>query len=272
VDRRIRFGLLGCGAMGSTIAKSFDGGGILGDLKVVYDINGAASSRLSKLLESKPNVASDFSQLLDSCDFVIEAASQQAVFDHAAEVLNAGKDVLVMSVGALMDRGLRDAVEDACRRAGSHVYLPSGAILGVDGLKAASVLGVEEVSLTTTKPPGALAGVKYLEDQGIDVKLFDKPTVVFEGGGVDAAKSFPQNINVAAIVALSTGCDVKVTIIVDPNSERNVHEIVAKGRFGVIKTVAENVPSPENPKTSYLAVLSAISVLRQVSGSVKIGN
>ncbi len=266
-----RFGLIGCGAMGTTIAEAFDSGEIRGELASVYDVDGEKAEKLAVSLQTPPAVAPSFDELLDSCDFVVEAASQDAVREYATKVLTAGKDLLVMSVGALLDEVVMDAVKDAAESGSATLYLPSGALAGVDGLLAASVAGVEEVTLTTTKPPAGLKGIPYLRDRGVDVSAVSEPTVVFEGGAGDAVKLFQRNINVSAIASIAAGKPATVRIIADPAAETNTHTITAKGPFGELTTTTSNVPSPTNPKTSYLACLSAIAVLKKVCGRVKVG-
>ncbi|MFH1055043.1 MAG: aspartate dehydrogenase [Candidatus Altiarchaeota archaeon] len=269
---KIRFGLVGCGAMGSAIAKAFDRGEIYGQLTCVFDIDVAKAKKLSTELKHKPKVVASFPPLLKSCDVIIEAASQQAVREYAPEAVKRGKSILVMSVGPLLDRNLMEGLTRAASKSGSRIYLPSGALAGVDGVMAGSCGRIEEVMLTTTKPPAGLKDAKYLLDKGIRLEGITKPMVVFEGDAQHAVKMFPKNINVSAVVSLASGRNARVRIIADPSTDRNVHEITVRGDFGEITTRTSNVPSPANPRTSHLAVLSAISVLKQLSGSVKIGN
>ena len=269
---RLRFGLIGCGAMGTTIAGAFDGGDVAGELVAVFDANKEAARKLAGGLKCKPVASSDLHSIIRSCDFIIEAASQEAVREHVPDAVAMGKDVLIMSVGALLDKRLLSSLTVTAEKSGSTIYLPSGAVSGIDGILAASVAGVEEVTLTTTKPPAGLKGTKYLEDKSINLNAITKPTVVYEGDAEEAVTLFPKNINVSAIVSLAAGKNAKVRIIADPTTTRNTHEIRARGPFGEMTTVTSNVPSPDNPKTSYLACLAAIAVLKKVTGNVKVGN
>ena len=64
----------------------------------------------------------------------------------------------------------------------------------------------------------------------------------------------------------------KVRIVADPNTDKNTHRIEAKGKFGKITIIVENVPDQNNPKTSRLAILSAIECLRGIcSDDMQIG-
>jgi len=269
---RLRFGLIGCGAMGTTIAGAFDRGDVADELVAVYDANKEAAQKLAGSLKCKPVCAKDYYSMLRSCDFIIEAASQEAVREHVPDAVARGKDVLIMSVGALLDRRLLSSLTATAEKSGSTIYLPSGAVSGIDGILAASVAGIEEVTLSTTKPPAGLKGTKYLEDKGINLNAITKPTVVYEGDAEEAVSLFPKNINVSAIVSLAAGKTARVKIVADPTTDRNTHQITARGPFGEITTVTSNIPSPDNPKTSYLACLAAIAVLKKVTGNIKIGN
>jgi len=129
------------------------------------------------------------------------------------------------------------------------------------------------VTLTTSKPPLALEGAPYIAKKGIDLKRINKPTLIFEGSCRQAIEAFPKNINVSATLSLvGIGIDkTKVCIIADPFLNRNVHHIVVQGNFGKIEIKVSNIPSPTNPKTSYLAALSAIATLKKIVSSLQIG-
>jgi aspartate dehydrogenase len=142
----------------------------------------------------------------------------------------------------------------------------------LDGLKSASIGTIERISLTTTKNPKGLEGAPYILQQKIDLRALTQAAVVFEGAASEAVRGFPANVNVAATLSLAArGVPVHVKIVADPNIHVNRHEIVVEGEFGKIFTKVENVPSPSNPKTSYLAALSAIATLRSIVEPVKIG-
>ncbi|MCK5560547.1 MAG: DUF108 domain-containing protein, partial [Thermoplasmata archaeon] len=136
-----------------------------------------------------------------------------------------------------------------------------------------TIAKVEEVTLITTKPPKGLKKVRYITKQGIDIESIKKPLTVFEGTAKDAVKYFPKNVNVAASVSLAgIGFkNTKVKIIADPAATRNMHKIIVKGRFGEFQCEINNIPSMTNPKTSYLAALSAIATLKKIVSGVWIG-
>ena len=272
MESLVRFGLVGCGAMGAEIAQAFKSGEIRGELSAVYDVDTAKAQSISGLLNNQPVICTKTVEIIDSCDFIIEAASQEAVRTVVLECLEAGLDVLIMSAGALLDVELKDRVYSLCEKNNCRLHIPSGAIAGVDGIISARSAGIDEITLTTTKPLKALAGTKYLVDVGIDLKGIKRVKTVFEGPANIAAKHFPKNINVSAILTLASGKMTKVKILADPKAKKNTHEILVKGKFGEIYSKIQNIPSPTNPKTSYLAILSAISTLKQAGEKIKIGN
>ena len=154
-----------------------------------------------------------------------------------------------------------------------RVFIPSGAIAGIDGLKASRGVTVRKVTLTTRKHPRSFAGVRYIQDKKIDLGSITKDTVLFSGSAGEATVLFPQNVNVAGVLSLAgIGADkTEVRIIASPDTRNNIHEIEIESSAGKIFTRTENVLHPENPKTSYLAVLSAAAALRQIVEPVRIG-
>ena len=267
----LKIGLVGCGAIGMEIARAIDRGDIAADLVAVFDRNEERAKELVKGLETKP-VLSDLEDLVERSDIVVEAASQRAVPSVAKATLERGRDLMIMSVGALLDGGLFRMVEGLARDNGCRVYLPSGAISGLDGLKSAGAGRIDLVTLTTTKNPKGFLGAPYIEEKKIDLAAISEPTVIFEGPAEEAVRAFPANVNVAATLSLTArGSRVMVRIVADPNIDVNIHQITAEGDFGRITTRVENVPSPRNPKTSHLAALSAIATLQSIAEPVKIG-
>ena len=269
-----KIGLLGCGAIGTQIAIAIDSGKINAALTHVYDQSIERSQSLVAKLKNKPEIVAN-SHLLSSnhIDLVVEAASQDAVKDVALSVLQNKKDLMIMSVGALLDNSILDVLIDACKEFSKTIYLPSGAIAGLDGLKAVSD-ELDSVTLTTTKHPKSLKGAKFFETSNLDPEKIEKTTTIFEGTAEEAVKLFPTNINVAALLSLvGIGSkNTKVKIIADPNTTKNTHQIDAQGKFGKMNFLIQNVPDENNPKTSRLATLSAIQTLRNYcSNNISIG-
>jgi len=250
-------GIVGCGAIANIITSYVLEEDSLIQLRFFYDRDLEKAENLASMVNGIAVLKVD--DMLDKVDLVIEAASPEAVAEIVPTILEAGRDVLIMSVGALMDEGLRSKVEYLASENNARVYIPSGAIVGLDGIKAASIGNIDSVKLVTRKPPRSL-GISTKEKQ-----------VLYKGNASEAVKKFPVNINVAATLSIACNIDVEVEIIVDPQVDRNVHEITVKGDFGEFKTIAKNVRCSLNPKTSVLAAYSAIKLLKSLSENFKVG-
>ena len=262
-----KVGLVGCGTIGSQLAMAVDSGKVANaSLVSLFDVVENNAQGLKSKMRGKPSAYSDFDRFISSdIDIVVEAASQEAVRKFGKMILRAGKDLMVMSVGALADRAFLSELLQAASENGSRIYVPTGAIAGIDAVRTVRHL-LESVTLTTTKSPKALAGAPFFETSKIKLDEITEWTVIYEGAASDAVKAFPANVNVAAVLSLAgIGADkTKVRIVADPVATTNQHEIVATGSFGEIRIAVSNVPSPGNPKTSFLAVLSAIECLRSI--------
>ena len=208
------------------------------------------------------NKVSDLLAVSD-LDLVVECASQVAVVAHAEAVLSAGVSMLVMSSGALAEPEFLRKVSAVAQTNGASIYVPSGAVGGIDTLRAAKSL-LESVTIVSTKKPIALSGAPGFADWE-DAEITE-PTVIFEGTATEAVELFPANVNVAATVSLAgVGPDAtKIKVVADPDSPGNVHEINAESRAGKFSFRFENMPHETNPKTSFLAVLAAIETLRSI--------
>jgi len=267
-------GLIGCGAIGSVLARAIDDGQA-GDacLVMVFDKNLEKAKALAQKLKSKPKVAKTFKELLncENVKLVVEAASQGAVRAYAVEVLRAGKDLMIMSAGALVNSKLAGEISRTAKENNRRVYLPSGALAGLDGVKASALGKIERIVLTTRKPLEALEDNAYFKEKFSG--RVEKPTIIYEGSAVEACKLFPANVNVAATLSLAgVGAEKTIVrVIADPTLERNIHEIEVVGEFGKLTVHVENVPSIENPKTSYLAALSAIATLKKITEPMIVG-
>jgi aspartate dehydrogenase len=206
-------------------------------------------------------------------DAVLEAASHDAVRQHIVRLLDARVSVVVLSAGALADDAVRVAAEAAAGRSGALLYVPSGGIGGLDALKTACLGGVDEASIQVAKPPAAWKGIPYVERSGVDLDRLTAPVTLFEGRARDGVPHFPQNVNIAAVLALAgIGMDrTRLKVVADPALTLNTHTIRVSGRCGRFTVVLENVPSPDNPKTSWLACYSGLAALRALQAGVRYG-
>jgi aspartate dehydrogenase len=259
-----RIGLIGCGAIGSLIAKAVDEGRVNAKLVYVYDSRKEAALKLVEKLKNKPRVLDGIENMLKDkeLEVIVEAASDEAVLEYLKPIIEAGKEVLVMSIGGLLFPETRRIYEENT----SRIHVPAGAIAGLDAVQAISLVGVDRVVLTTRKPPKALAYSNYFKEKGIDLNKIKEPTLVYEGPVEDALKRFPRSVNVAAALALYSKSGVLVRIIADPTRKEIMHEIDVESSVSNLKILVENIPHPDNPRTSYLAALSCIQKLREICG------
>ncbi|HBG61885.1 MAG: hypothetical protein A2Y03_03135 [Omnitrophica WOR_2 bacterium GWF2_38_59] len=268
---KLKIGIIGCGAIGSRMAQN-----IVKDLKddckltSIFDIDASKSAKLKKSLSSKVIIAPTLKDLIKSSDLVVEAVNAINTKDIIKAVVSSKKSVLAMSVGKLLGANniFKIAKKNKC-----SILIPSGAIAGLDAIKAAKLAGIKSISITSRKPPRGLVGNPYCLKKGIDLLKINRETLLFNGKVSEAVKAFPQNINVAATVALAADVEnlLRIKIITSPKFKTNSHEIIMIGNFGKMISRTENVACPDNPKTSYLAALSALQTLKQYCKGTFIG-
>ena len=272
----LRVGLIGCGAIGTILAEAVDAGIISNaELIAVFDTAPKRMTALVKRLRNKPREFLKFEQFLkeSGAEIVVEAASQEAVRLYAQRVIASGMDIIIMSVGVLLDKELLTKIKTTSYNEGRRVIIPSGAIGGLDAIKAARLSGLDKVTLNIRKNPTSLIDSPHFR------MIFKNPVdkdakVIFEGPASEAVKAFPANVNVAATLSLLTTdyTDVLVRLIADPSVTENVHEIEVEGKFGRMRICLDNIRHPSNPKTSYIAALSLVETLRSMtSREIKIG-
>ena len=250
-------GIIGCGAIANIIASRIVPEDNNIEIKYFYDKDVERAENLATFAGGVAVL--DFDTMLNDVDLVLECASPDSVKQLAPKVLEKGIDMIIMSIGAFMDSDFYTEVLNIARENDAHIHLPSGAIVGLDGIKAVADFGLKEVTLVTRKSPKSLG------------KDIDSEEILFEGKASQAVKEFPLNINVAATISMACNRDIDVKIIVDPKVNRNVHEITAKGDFGEFKTITMNHPCTANPKTSMLAAISAIKLLKSFDETISVG-
>jgi aspartate dehydrogenase len=261
-------GIVGCGAIGRALVNAAASG------KLSVAVAGVTSRSeknarefLATLPEAPPYI--DLAKLIARSDLVIEAAGASVVADLAEKVFAAGKDLMVISVGALLDH---PEIIANTRALGRRLFVPSGAIAGLDGVKSACAGEVSSITITTRKPPQALDGAPYLVERGISLAGLNQEREIFSGTAREACRGFPANVNVTAAVSLAgIGPDkTRVRIHAVPGLPRNCHDVEVQGEFGRLTVHIENVPS-ENPRTGKLTALSIIRSIEDAFDSVRIG-
>jgi len=203
-------------------------------------------------------------------EFAVECAGHQAVRAHGAALLERGIDLGIVSIGALAEPGLLEGLEQAARSGGAQLELFAGAVGGIDALTAAKAGHLDRVVYAGRKPPAGWVGSPA--ESVVDLSSLSEPATFFEGTAREAARQYPKNANVAATVALAgLGLDgTVVTLIADPNIDRNIHEVVAEGTFGRFRIEIAGATLPDNPRSSALAAMSAVRAIRNRSGPVRL--
>ncbi|MBN2081740.1 DUF108 domain-containing protein [bacterium] len=251
--------IVGAGCIGRRIAQAIAQRELAYSLAAVSDIEQSAAEQLRD--EYAPEAAVlGLEAATALCDVLVECAAGAAV----PAVVDAARlsyeedrrpgHVLIMSVGGLL--GVSEL-----ETPGPVIHVPSGALGGLDAVQAMKVAGLDEVILTSSKPP-----------QGLGLEVAER-TVVFEGSAAEVIKLYPKNVNVAIALSLAgIGAErTKVQLVADPAIERNTHHLVARGAAGEVEFISRNMPFPENPRTSYLAALSAVAALKRLTAQLQVG-
>jgi len=255
----LRLGIVGAGCIGRTVAKSIADSALPYRIAAITDQIEESAAELAQKYAPEAAVV-ELEPLLESVDVVLESAAAQAVpilVEKARTTWKAAGGpghIVIMSVGGLLNT-------DIGFKEGPVLHVPSGAIGALDAVSSMKEAGLDEVVLTTTKPPASL---------GMDI---EQRTVLFEGCAADVVVRYPKNTNVAMAISLAgIGPErTRVVLVADPAVTSNTHHVFARGAAGQIEFKSVNVPFPDNPRTSYLAALSAISVLRSIGLKCRIG-
>ena len=262
-------GIAGLGAIGMPLARALDAG--VEGLSLIAVAARDQTKALANLVGFRhPPRLVELSDLA-AADIVVECVPASQFERVAIPAIDAGRILVVLSAGALLPR------MHLMRRAaasGARIIVPTGAVLGLDAVRAAAEGSVESVTIETRKPPGGLEGAPYLEQNAISVAGLTKPLLVFDGNALEAAAGFPANVNVAAALALAGIGPVrtKVRIWADPNVDRNIHIIAVEADAARFTMKIENVPSAENPRTGKLVVASVLACLRGLVSPLRVGS
>jgi aspartate dehydrogenase len=208
--------------------------------------------------------------LAERADIVIECMPAAAFDAVAVPAVEAGRIFIALSAGALLDRP--NLVETA-RRTGARIIVPSGAILGLDAVRAAAQGTIRSAKMITRKPPQSLAGSPYLEQNRISLDALSQPIRVFAGTAREGARGFPANVNVAAALGMAgIGPDAtSLEIWADPALTRNTHRIEIEADSARFSMTIEGVPSEDNARTGKLTPLSVIACLKGLVEPLRIG-
>jgi aspartate dehydrogenase len=258
----------GLGAVGLGVARRLEAG-IPGLVLAAVAVRDQAKARrnLPALGERIPIVAAE--ALVQSCDVVVECLPPQLFRDVAVSVIDAGKIFMPLSVGQLLENW--DLVARA-KETGARILVPTGALLGLDAVRAAAEGTIHSVTMITRKPPDGLEGSLYLVERGISLQGLKEPRKIFDGSARDGARGFPANVNVAAALSLAgIGPDkTRLEIWADPALTRNTHRVEVDADTARFSMAIEGIPS-ENPRTGRIVPLSVIAALRGLVSEFKVG-
>jgi aspartate dehydrogenase len=269
-----RLGIVGCGAIGTMVTKHLIQKSSAFKVVALFDQNFQAAYQLANSLKSVPRVCNSLNDLVDNCEWILEAAAVSAVLPTARVALKNHIPLIVMSVGGFFLN--RTQIIKLANQYQTKVYIPSGALAGIDGVRSAQQIGrITKVEIISTKNENGLKGApgfspKYLRN----LEIRKKPCYIFQGGVKQAIDRFPKNVNVAATLASAAKFtkQAKVKVVLDPKIKVNQHEIRIEGSFGKLHSVTQNVPSTLNPKTSALAIQSVLALFERLESYVEIGN
>ena len=258
-----KVGIAGVGAIGSAVAHALTNDSGISNMELI------CISDPSPLADfGVPNV--DFDTLTAECDLIIECLPARIVPELASKCFEAQSDIIFISSAALL---LYPQIVEELKGSQSKAYLPSGALCGLDGVRAMREMGIESSKIASTKPPKGFSGAPYVVENYIDLGAITSKMLIFEGNALEASKGFPANINVAATLSLAgAGAEnTRVEIWADPSATGNAHEITVESAYSTLNAKIENLPDPANPKSSVLAAQSIVATLRNMSNALIIG-
>jgi aspartate dehydrogenase len=267
----LRVAVAGLGSIGLKVALALDRG-VPGLALAAVAVREPASARARLArLRGAPAVV-PLARLAERADVVVECLPPAVFLEAARPVLERGRTLVPASAGALLEH------DEECRaiaaRTGARIVVPSGAIVGVDGLRAAAAAGLEEVSMVTRKPPASFGAEVQVDGRVLRTSEIEAPVRLYAGSAREAIRRLPVNVNVAAAVSLAgLGADrTRVEVWADPGVERNRHQLRVRSAVGEFTAAVDNLPDPENPKTSAVTAYSIIGALRRMVEPVAVGS
>jgi aspartate dehydrogenase len=265
--QNLRVGIAGFGAVGRSLALALQRG-IDGLSLAAIASRDAERVRAALPRDAAPPVV-PIAELPEHADLIVECAPAAILASIAEPALRAGRRLVVLSCGALLDN---EHLVDLARAHGGRILVPTGALLGLDAVLAAAEGKIASVTMTSRKPPAGLVGAPYLVENRIDVSQAKEPLRVFEGSAREAARGFPANVNVAVALSLAgIGADrTRIAIWADPTISRNTHLIEVESDAANFSMTIAGVPS-ENPRTGKITAQSVIALLRKLQAPLAVG-
>ena len=266
----LRVGIAGLGAVGLEVARRLIDGDVPGLVLTAVAVRDADKARRALPQLGDMIALRTATALADDCDVVVECLPPVLFREVAIAAIDKGRIFMPLSVAQLLDNN--DLIERA-KAKGARILVPTGALLGLDAVRAAAEGTIHSVKMVTRKPPAGLEGAPYLLDHNISVAGLKEPKKVFDGTAREGARGFPTNVNVAAALSLAgIGPDrTKLEIWADPTVTRNTHPITVDADAMRFTMTIENVPSA-NPRTGKSVAPSTIAALRGLVSELKVGS
>jgi aspartate dehydrogenase len=267
----LKLGIAGLGAIGLAVARPVDAGRVPGMRLVAVSSRDQEKARRAIAGFRAPPRLVGLADLAETADVIVECLPS-AHFAAAAEPAIAhGRIFMPLSVGMLINHM---HLVDRAKETGARILVPTGALLGLDAVRAAAEGKIASVRIVTRKPPAGLAGAPLLVERGISVEGLKAPLRIFEGSAREAIAGFPANVNVAVALSLAgVGPDqTHAEIWADPAVTRNTHTIVVKSDSSDLTMTIENIPSEENPRTGKITALSVLAALRRLTAPLVVGS
>jgi aspartate dehydrogenase len=264
----LKVGIAGLGAVGLEVGRRLEAG-IPGLVLTAVSVRDVEKARRNLPAVGSRVAVLPAEVLAETCDLVVECLPPAMFYAVASSAIERGRLFMPLSVGKLLENW--DLVARA-KETGARILVPTGALIGLDAVRAAAEGTIRSVTMITRKPPGGLEGAPYLVEHGISVKGLNAAKKVFDGSAREGARGFPANVNVAAALSLAgIGPDkTRLEIWADPALERNTHRIEVDADTASFSMAIENVPS-ENPKTGRIVALSTVATLRGLVAELKVG-
>jgi aspartate dehydrogenase len=264
----LRVGIAGLGAVGLEVARRLIAG-VPGLKLTAVAVRDAEKARRALPQVGDSIAVRKMTELANDCDIVVECLPPALFRDVALSAIDKGRILMPLSVAQLLENG--DLIERA-KQKGARILVPTGALIGLDAVRAAAEGTIHSVKMVTRKPPAGLEGAPYLRENGISVSGLKEPLKVFDGSAREGARGFPANVNVAAALSLAgIGPDrTQLEIWADPNVTRNTHTISVDADTARFTMTIENIPS-ENPRTGKSVAPSTVAALRALVSELKVG-
>jgi len=265
----MKVGIIGFGSIGTEVAKALISG--IENFSLTGIVSRSKENAKKRISHLKHEIIIyDLDNLIEKCDIIIDCAPKEAFRNIATKCIKNKKPLITVSGAGILENL---DLEEMAKKNNTQIILATGAILGLDALRAAAESKINSVKMITKKPPNALSSAPYVIKNNIDLNNLIEAKLIFQGTATEGAREFPANVNVAAAVGLAgIGADkTELQIWADPNLKRNTHKVEVDADSAIFEMSIQNVQSPENPGTGKITALSVIACLRGITSPFKIG-